>query len=142
MTNVYNKGKKGTSKDTRSNGIWLWLAVSVGKGTMRYTHANGLKKVAFRILPKKEDAKHKKPRGLEEIKTSLQQHVARGSFLIFDKWKATITAVARLGYRSAPPVNHKLGWRNPDTGHHTNDVESENARVKKKCTHALRPNAT
>ena len=36
----------------------------------------------------------------------------------------------RLGYRHAPPVNHTAGWRDSATGYHSNDVESENNRIK------------
>ena len=39
-------------------------------------------------------------------------------------------AVAALGYKHAPPVNHSAGWRDANTGYHSSDVESENNRVK------------
>ena len=47
-----------------------------------------------------------------------------------DKWTASESAVRQLGFRSAPPVNHKKGWRDTETGYRTNDIESENARIK------------
>ena len=107
--------------------------MSAGKGSQLYTHDNGLKRVSFRILPKKDDAIRQCPRGLEEIKRTLQAHVAKGSYLVFDKWLSTKKAVELVGFHHAPPVNHSAGWRNPDTGHHTNDAESENARIKQYC---------
>jgi hypothetical protein len=38
--------------------------------------------------------------------------------------------VGDLGYRHAPPVNHSVGYRDQSTGFHSNDFESENARLK------------
>ena len=44
--------------------------------------------------------------------------------------KASKAATKRLGYRHAPPVNHTAGWRDSATGYRSNDVESENNRIK------------
>ena len=60
----------------------------------------------------------------------MQTYIDKGSFLIFDEWKSSKAAVERLGYRHAPPVNHSMAWRDVETGFHSNDVESENARLK------------
>eukprot|EP00439_Symbiodinium_sp_Y106_P087449 s33_g54.t2 len=54
-----------------------------------------------------------------------------GSFLVFDGWRATEKAVNSLGYTYAPPVKHEKHFRDPSTGFHTNDAESENNRLKK-----------
>ena len=35
-----------------------------------------------------------------------------------------------LGFRHAPPVNHSQGWRDRETGFHSNDCASENSRLK------------
>jgi hypothetical protein len=121
---------QGTHRDTRSNGRWMWAAVTVGSGKERYTHENGLKQFTYKFLPASHDAKDGKPRGLQEIKDVLQQRVKPGSFLVFDKWRSTVSATKQLGYACAPPVNHAAGWRDPITGYHSNDIESENHRVK------------
>jgi hypothetical protein len=123
-------GVAGTFRDPRRNGRWIWLAVTVGKGSQVYTHENGLKRVTFEILPQKEDAPSKKPRGVASMATVVHKHVKKGSFLIFDGWKASKKAVEDLGYRHAPPVNHSVGYRDQSTGFHSNDIESENARLK------------
>ena len=67
----------------------------------------------------------------------------RGSAGVRDRWsdrgreewreggmEASKSVARRLGYNAAPPVVHEHNWRDPDTGFHTNDVESENARLK------------
>ena len=50
---------------------------------------------------------------------------------MFDGWTATKKAVEALGYDYAPPVKHEKCFRDPATGFHTNDAESENGRLKK-----------
>ena len=109
----------GTSADTRSNGKWLWAAVTVGCGTQLYTHGNGLSRYTYRILPNKQDAKCGKPRGYDEVKDTILARVAKGSFLVHDKRLASVKAVKSiesLGYWHAPPVNHSSGWRDAATG--------------------------
>ena len=130
VTNVYNRGKRGTTKDTRSNSIWLWAAVTVGRGSARYTHGNALKRFTFKILPRKSEAIRNKPRGFEEMSAAISSRIKRGTFLVMDKWLASVKAVKKLGFRHAPAVNHSLGWRDTTTGYHSNDIESENARIK------------
>ena len=117
-------------RDARANGKWLWAAVTVGKGKDVYTHGNGKKKFTFCFLPKRSEASHNKPRGLVEIKKTIQNHVVKGSNLIFDSWKSTVSAAKQLGFKSAPPVNHSIEFRNRTTGFHSNDIESENSRLK------------
>ena len=120
----------GSRKGPRVNARWLWMAVTVGKGRECYTHENGKKKVTFAFLPRRENAPHGSPRGLVSMTKVIKQHVKKRSFLVFDGWKSSVAAVKRLGYRSAPPVDHCAGWRDRSTGFHSNDIESENARMK------------
>ena len=35
-----------------------------------------------------------------------------------------------MKYKAAPPVNHSLGFREVSSGFHSNDIESEFARMK------------
>ena len=60
---------------------------------------------------------------------AIKARVAKGSFLVHDKWLATVKAVETLGFQAAPPVNHSSGFRNRQ-GWHSNDIESEFARLK------------
>ena len=56
--------------------------------------------------------------------------IKKGSFLVFDKWGGTVKAVKELGFKHAPPVNHSKEFRDRATGFHSNDIESENQRLK------------
>ena len=103
--------------------MWLWAAVSVGKGHTVYNHENKLKKFTFRLLPRSSDAVDGKPRGVEEIKSTLQQHVLKGSYVVFDKWIPTVKVVKALGFRQAPLVNHSSGFREAESGFHSNDID-------------------
>jgi hypothetical protein len=99
-------------------------------GKQVYTHSNGLKRVTYRLLPCKADAMKNEPRGLLEIKDTLQSRIRPKSMLVYDGWTSTDAAVKRLGFKHAPPVVHELAYRDPETGFHTNDAESENNRIK------------
>jgi len=120
--------------DGGSHGNWVWCAVEVGslKGG-RKTHGDGTKRVAISVLPRPSKAPDGKPRGIESIKTQLDKHVRKGSTVIFDGWTATKAATEELGYRHPPPVVHKEHFRDPATGYHTNDAESEMNRAKSWC---------
>ena len=122
--------KKPRAKGPTPNCRWLWMAVTVGKHRTKFTHENELKKVTFAILPRREEAPNRKPRGLRSMSKVIRSHIKRKTFLVFDGWKSSKAAVQKLGYRHAPPVNHSKGWRDRETGFHSNDVESENARLK------------
>ena len=138
---IWNKGfkkrfkkstprKRGPKADSPTR--WVWLAVLVGKGSQVFTHANRLKRISFRLLPKKGDAKMGKPRGTEEISDTVKQCIAKGTKrAVTDCWRASGAAAKRqkLGGDKHKVVNHKKEWRNAD-GFHTNDVESENNRIK------------
>ena len=62
---------------------------------------------------------------------TVEMHVAKGSYLVFDGWTAAKQAVEALGYDYTPPVKHKKCFRDPATGFHTNDAESENGSLNK-----------
>ena len=121
---------KDWRKDRRHNGRWLWVCVTVGKGRHLYIHSNGIKRVTFAFLPRKADAPHGSPRGVRSLRKVIQSRIKPKSFLIFDGWKQSKTATEQLGFRHAPPVIHDKGFRDRDAGFHSNDVESENARIK------------
>ena len=123
-------GVAGTDLDPRRNAVWLWLAVTVGHGNEVYTHENGKKRITWEVLPKACSAEGGKPRGLASMSAVIKKRIRKGSFLVFDGWRSSKFAVQRLGYRHAPPVVHDKGWRDIETGFHSNDVESENARFK------------
>jgi hypothetical protein len=124
------KRPAANSSDRRSNGRWLWLGVLVGNKKNVYTHSNQKKQVTFRMMPKKDDAKSHRPRGLLEMKDTLEMRLNRNAFLVYDGWKATDSAANQLGYRHANPVKHNVTYRDAETGFHTNDAESENNRLK------------
>jgi len=121
---------QGTAADPRSNGRWLWAAVSVGKGKEKWTHENGKKRFTWRILPSMYNAIRNKPRGFEEIRKTIDEHVKKKSILVFDGWPSSEKAAKDLGFQHAPPVVHEVGWRDTETGFHSNDIESENNRLK------------
>ena len=120
--------------DGRSHGNWVWCAVEVGPlKAGGKTHAAGTKRVVLTVLPRPTKAPDGKPRGIESIKTQLVTHVKKGSTVIFDGWKATKAATEALGYRHPPAVVHQKHFRDPSTGYHTNDAESEIHRAKSWC---------
>ena len=122
---------KRVTTDKRSTGLWLWAAIVVGKGNKRFTHGNNDKVFTFKLLPRQADAPHHKPRGLVSIKQTLQQRIHPKSFLVFDKWTSTVSAVQQLGYDHAPGINHGAEFRSRATGFHSNDIESEFNRLKR-----------
>lgn len=130
MKSVFNQGKKGTSKDTRSGGRWLFAAVLVGHKKERYTHANGKKRFTFKLLPKPALAPSQKPRGKVSMERALAACISKKAFLVHDAWTASTAAIKSMGYKAAPPVNHSVGWRDNSTGFHSNDIESEFSRLK------------
>ena len=117
--------------DERRDGMWLWVGVTVGQGNNVFTHGNKLKRVTFKLLPSRADAPGGKPRGLESIRSTLEERVAKGTCLMFDKWPSTMAAVRHLGFKSSPPANHTVTFRDRASGFHSNDVESEINRIKK-----------
>ena len=100
--------KKPKGKDMRSNGRWLWAAVTVGHGKVRYTHGNGLKRIAWRLLPHPHMAEDGKPRGEKEIAKTFEAHIVKGSKIVFDGWLSSVAAAERLGFDHAKPVVHDV----------------------------------
>ena len=127
--------KPAAQRNLKNNGRWLWLAIAVGKGKAVYTHGNQLKRVTYRLLPAAGDAQDRKPRGVAELGDTIRERVRKGSFLVYDGWKSTDSAVQAMGFRHAPPVVHEDKYRDAATGFHTNDAESENLRVKRWSRH-------
>ena len=128
---VVKKVKK-TKADKRRCGNWIWAVVECGKYKKTpKTHGAGTKRSVFELLSKSTLAEDAKPRGYKELVKQFAKHVRKGSFIVADKWKATKKAVQELGY-SMPPemVNHSKWFRDPATGYHTNDAESEINRLK------------
>ena len=54
----------------------------------------------------------------------------KDSGVVSDEWTATPPAVCAAGSKMMGSVNHSKNWRNPATGYHSNDAESEFARFK------------
>ena len=98
---------------------------------MCWTHENGKKRFTFMLLPPAASAPRGKPRGLESIMQTLRLRVHPKSYLVFDKWKATVRAVERLGYQNGDPIVHGREFRHRETGFHSNDIESEFNRFKR-----------
>ena len=121
---------KKPAANMKNNGKWFWIAVEVGKGNTVFTHSGKTKRITYRILPRAADAQEHKPRGVGEISDTLTALVSKKALLVHDGWTSSVQAVRELGYRSAPPVIHELCYRDNATGFHTNDAESENARLK------------
>ena len=124
---VMKKPCKGPDK---RRGRWLWAAVLVGNGNTVYDKENNKKEFTFKVLRDKHFAKDNKPRGGKELKSVIGDRIRKGSFTVFDKWSSSVSAIKKLGYRHAPPINHSLTWRDAATGFHSNDVESEFCRLK------------
>ena len=95
-----------------------------------FTHGNKKKRFTFRFLPRKDDAIMGKPHGFEEIRDTIKARIRPGSILVSDKWKSTVKAVNHLGYNHPPAINHGVEFRDRATGFHSNDIESENNRIK------------
>ena len=96
------------------NGLWVWLAVVVGKGRAVYTHENGKKRIAHQVIPRASEAPGGKPRGFASMKRVIKTFIKPKSFLVFDGWKSTKKAVVRLGYKHAPCHSCQLLERHGD----------------------------
>ena len=59
-----------------------------------------------------------------------QERVRLGSKVVCDEWKATPVAVKSSGSDILGTVVRERTFRNPMTGYHSNDAESEVARLK------------
>ena len=130
MKSVFNKGIAGSSKDQRT-GRWLFAAVLVGNKSTRYTHGNGRKRFTFHIMDLPKAAPDGKPSGIKSMKKAILKCISPKAFVVHDKWKASAPALAEIGLKAAPPVNHSQGWRDRATGFNSNDIESEFSRLKR-----------
>jgi hypothetical protein len=127
--------KAGTRRDKRTKGsLWVFCAVEVGSVREgRKTHGAGTKRSVFSMLPDSTKAEDGKPRGWKSLKKVIKTHIKRKSHLVKDGWRGSTTAVEMcrdMGYKWLPPVIHQKHFRDPKTGLHTNDAESEINRVK------------
>ena len=108
--------------------------VEVGKkGGEKKSHRLGNKRVVISLLPRKSDAPTGAkggPRGTKSLIAQVVMHVKKDTGVIADEWTATPPAVEAAGSYMEGSVNHSKTWRNPVTGHHSNDAESEFARLK------------
>jgi hypothetical protein len=107
--------KRGAGKDARSGGRWLWAAVSVGHGSVRYTHGNGQERLTCKMLPHKTQAEDGKPRGEKELRKVFAECIRKGSKLVFGGWRASQSAAKSLGLQYAKPVVHDICWRDAST---------------------------
>ena len=55
--------------------------------------------------------------------------VHKESLVVSDRWWSTPVAVEATGSTVMGSVNHGENWRDPETGIHSNDAESEWARL-------------
>ena len=121
----------GSTHDKRSNSRWLWTAVELGrKGGEKKSHKHKNKRVAMVLLPGKESAPDNKLRGNDSLAIVMRSHLKGGSRVVADDWSSTPPAVQEAGSQMEGTVNHFFHWRNPVTGHHSNDAEPEFARLR------------
>lgn len=121
------KKKWSTSKKTQ----WLWLGVQCGKdGKEPRSHKKGNKRVAAEVCPHPTDLpKGRGPRDGDSLAAVMQKRVRKKSKLASDGWGGTAVAAAKQKL-PLKQCNHKQNMRDPKTGVHTNDAESEASRYK------------
>ena len=137
---IHNKQLAGTTKHVRHRGRWLFAAVRVGTGAAGRspgnlcTVANKLKRFSFTWLPDSLLTATGTARGTPEMAAALRCCVRQGSLVVHDCWWPTAAALNKLNYEQAPAVNHSNGFREhvegQRSGWHSNDAESEFARLK------------
>ena len=127
--------KAGTRFDKRTKqSCWVFCAVEVGsvRGGCK-THAAGTKRSVFSVLPPPSVAEEGKPRGWKSMLPVIKKHVKKGSHIVKDGWRGSTKAVQSahgMRYKLLPEVIHEKHFRDPKTGLHTNDAESEINRLK------------
>ena len=105
------------------------LASAAGPAEV-FTHKNQTKRVAAVLLPGSRSALQGKPRGTQQLKKVIKHHIKPGTKPVTDGWAPSASVVNSLGhFDEHAVVNHSKEWRNED-GYHTNDIESENNRLK------------
>lgn len=138
MSQVSHKRPAGKIAKKPSNGgkklssvRWLWGAVECGpKGGAKKSHKLKNKRVFMKMLPKAEDALAQKPRGKETLAQAMLECLSKDCHLVADEWLATPPAAIAAGQQLMGSCNHSRNYRNPATGVHSNDIESEWARFK------------
>ena len=85
------------------------------------------------MLPPPKTAKESKTRGKKTLADVMYERLGSESLGVADMWPATAPAAALAGRELLGQVNHNLNYRNPINGLHTNDIESEWARLKVWC---------
>jgi hypothetical protein len=91
-------------------------------------------RISFTWLPDSLVTPTGKSRGTDEMAAALKCCVRQRSLVVHDCWWATAAALTKLNYEQAPAVNHSKGFREhvdgQRSGWHSNDAESEFARLK------------
>lgn len=106
--------KIGKRKNNRGHIVeGAWVIVGVERTTDR---------LVFAEVVENRDA--------ETIKKLFIKHVANGSILYTDEWKAYKNIALELGLEHHT-VKHKLHFKDPITGVHTNTVEGTNHAIKR-----------
>ena len=94
-----------------------------------FSHENGCKRVTYQILRAFKNVMKGKPRGFDEIRATVQSDVQKGH-----TWCLMVGlpgGKSRSFWSSiCSPPKHERHFRDPRTGFHTNNAESENSRVK------------
>ena len=107
----------------------MWFGVDCGVKQPK-THGKGTKRVAASVLDHPETALEKKPRGAASISKVLSEHVKPGSKIASDGWISTTKAAKDIGLKMLGTCDHGANFRNPKTGVHSNDAESEVADTR------------
>ena len=127
-------GKKivrNPAKDKRSKSRWILALVECGKlGGAKKSHKDHTKRISMSLLPRKSDAPRTGPRGKESLLKTMRERLKTESLYVSDEWASTPGAVEAAGSSMLGTCNHSKSWRNPITGIHSNDAESEFARFK------------
>ena len=97
---------------------------------MKKSHRDHTKRIALTLLPRKADAPKGKPRGKDSLLKVMKKYLKTESLFVADEWTATPPAVNAAGSTMKGTCNHSAHWRDPVTGIHSNDAESEFARFK------------
>ena len=82
------------------------------------------------VLPEPARALDGKTRGSRTLANVLWEGLGHESFGVADMWPATKPAANSADRPLMGQVNHNVNFRDPVSGIHTNDIESEWARLK------------
>ena len=82
------------------------------------------------VLPPPRDAVDGMPRGTGSLTEVFKRRIKPHTDAVADKWGATVPALAQANVGLRGQVNHNENWRDPATGYHSNDIESEWGRFK------------